>query len=100
MRFDILKINISLVVRTIQNIIFANTLKYMKMRNLYFKSIAAASLTVLLSSCGMFGKKSSKGSVLPNDGQVHGVAPGAKYTLPKPPGMVLHTSGYIPYGSE
>jgi gliding motility-associated lipoprotein GldK len=66
----------------------------MKMRNLYFNLFAAASLTVLLSGCGMFGKKSSKGSVLPNDGQVHGVAPGAKYTLPKPPGMV-----YIPQGT-
>ncbi len=45
---------------------------------------------LVLTSCGKFGK--SKG--LPNDGQLHGVAPSAKYTLPKPPGMV-----YIPPGT-
>jgi len=63
----------------------------MKMKNLYLNLVATAILSVMLSSCGIFGKKNSKGSVLPNDGQVHGVAPGAKYALPKPPGMV-----YIP----
>ena len=45
---------------------------------------------LLLTSCGKFGK--SKG--LPNDGQLHGVAPSGKYILPKPPGMV-----YIPPGT-
>ncbi|HET7117873.1 MAG TPA: SUMF1/EgtB/PvdO family nonheme iron enzyme, partial [Hanamia sp.] len=35
----------------------------------------------------------SKGG-LPNDGQLHGVAPEARYVLPKPPGMV-----YIPPGT-
>lgn len=44
----------------------------------------------ILSGCGRFGK--SKG--LPNDGQLHGVAPVGKYILPKPPGMV-----YIPPGT-
>ncbi|KIC94674.1 SUMF1/EgtB/PvdO family nonheme iron enzyme [Flavihumibacter solisilvae] len=46
-----------------------------------------------LASCGMFGKNSKKGA-LPNDGQLHGVAPGNKYSMPKPPGMV-----YIPPGT-
>jgi gliding motility-associated lipoprotein GldK len=49
----------------------------------------------LLASCGILGKKGKgKGSSLPNDGQVHGIAPGSKYTLPKPRGMV-----YIPQGT-
>ena len=42
---------------------------------------------VLIASCGILGKKKDgKGGSLPNDGQVHGIAPGNKYTLPKPPG--------------
>ena len=45
---------------------------------------------VLLAGCGKFGK--SKG--LPDDGQLHGVAPAGRYILPKPPGMV-----YIPPGT-
>src|SRR5258705_2036324 len=62
----------------------------MKMKNL----ILIASVTALmLTSCGILGKKDKKSS-LPNDGQVHGVAPGSKYVLPKPPGMV-----YIPQGT-
>ncbi len=53
--------------------------------------ITAALAVILLSSCGILGKKNKGGSALPNDGQVHGIAPGGKYVLPKPPGMV-----YIP----
>lgn len=60
------------------------------MKNLLF-SLVAVSATVALSSCG---KSSSKGSSLPKDGQLHGVAPGARWSLPKPPGMV-----YIPPGT-
>ena len=60
----------------------------MKMKNLSMLLVAAA---ILLASCGKSGK-SSKG--LPNDGQLHGVAPSNKYQLPKPPGMV-----YIPPGT-
>jgi gliding motility-associated lipoprotein GldK len=45
---------------------------------------------VILAGCGKFGK--SKG--LPDDGQLHGVAPAGRYILPKPPGMV-----YIPPGT-
>ncbi|ULQ56313.1 SUMF1/EgtB/PvdO family nonheme iron enzyme [Flavihumibacter rivuli] len=47
----------------------------------------------MLASCGKFGK-SSKGGGIPNDGQLHGVTPGSKYTMPKPPGMV-----YVPPGT-
>lgn len=62
----------------------------MKMKNL----IALLIITVMLFTvgCGKIGKKSAKG--LPNDGQLHGVAPGGRYTQTKPPGMV-----YIPPGT-
>lgn len=60
------------------------------MKNLLF-SLVAVSATVAFSSCG---KSSSKGSSLPKDGQLHGVAPAARWSLPKPPGMV-----YIPPGT-
>ncbi len=66
--------------------------KCMKMKNLYYACFAALSV-LMLTSCGIFGKKSSSGSTLPNDGQLHGIAPGSRYVLPKPPGMV-----YIPQG--
>lgn len=46
---------------------------------------------IVLTGCGKFGKSKSS---IPNDGQLHGVAPSSKYTLPKPPGMV-----YIPPGT-
>ena len=59
------------------------------MKNTLFATVAV--LAILLSGCGMFGK-SKKGT--PNDGQVHGIAPSGRYTLPKPPGMV-----YIPPGT-
>jgi len=65
----------------------------MKMKNLYF-SLFAASCFCMLASCGILGKKNSKGSSLPNDGMVHGIGPGSNYILPKPPGMV-----YIPQGT-
>jgi gliding motility-associated lipoprotein GldK len=64
---------------------------YMKMKNQYFTLFALASIS--LASCGVLGKK-DKGGSLPNDGQLHGIAPGGKYVLPKPPGMV-----YIPQGT-
>src|SRR6187549_3174448 len=64
---------------------------YMEMRNHYFTIITLASLT--LASCGILGKK-DKGSSLPNDGQLYGIAPGNKYVLPRPQGMV-----YIPQGT-
>ncbi|HMH32333.1 MAG TPA: SUMF1/EgtB/PvdO family nonheme iron enzyme [Puia sp.] len=60
------------------------------MKNL---SIVCSSAVVLLfaAGCGKIGK-SHKG--LPDDGQLHGVAPASKYNLSKPPGMV-----YIPPGT-
>ncbi len=69
--------------------------KCKKMRNLYYTLYAVACMSVL-ASCGILGKKNGKGkgSSLPNDGQVHGVAPGGKYSLPKPPGMI-----YVPQGT-
>ncbi len=67
--------------------------KYMKMRNLYNVLYAAACMS-LLAGCGILGGKKNKGGSLPNDGQVHGIAPAGKYSLPKPPGMV-----YVPQGT-
>ncbi len=61
----------------------------MKMKNLSILISLAA--TFLAAGCGKIGK-SHKG--LPNDGQLHGVAPASKYNLSKPPGMV-----YIPPGT-
>ncbi|HRP32044.1 MAG TPA: SUMF1/EgtB/PvdO family nonheme iron enzyme [Agriterribacter sp.] len=62
----------------------------MKMKSRLFNLVIIAALSTVFASCGKL--KSSKG--LPKDGQLHGVAPGGKYTLPKPPGMV-----YIPQGT-
>ncbi len=62
----------------------------MKMKNrLAILALAAVSLT----SCGSFGKK-DKGTAFVGNGQLVGVAPGSRYVLPKPPGMV-----YIPQGT-
>jgi formylglycine-generating enzyme len=64
----------------------------MKMKSLLLNLAMLLLITVLAASCGKLGKSKSKG--LPNDGQLHGVAPGGKYNMPKPPGMV-----YIPQGT-
>jgi sulfatase modifying factor 1 len=67
--------------------------KYMKkLKNPYYSLIALVCI-IMLSSCGS-GNKGKGGSSLPNDGQVHGIAPGNRYSMPKPPGMV-----YIPQGT-
>jgi gliding motility-associated lipoprotein GldK len=58
------------------------------MKNAFFTILAVTA--VVLSSCGKFGK--SKGQ--PDDGQLHGVAPGPRYVMSKPPGMV-----YVPPGT-
>ena len=60
------------------------------MKNLSAMSILMA--TLIITGCGKIGKKASRG--LPNDGQLYGVAPGSKYNLAKPPGMV-----YVPPGT-
>ena len=62
--------------------------KVKKMKNAFFTTLAV--IAVILSSCGKFGK--SKGQ--PDDGQLHGVAPGARYVMSKPFGMV-----YVPPGT-
>jgi formylglycine-generating enzyme required for sulfatase activity len=64
----------------------------MKMKNQYYTLTALAAL--LLASCGVLGKKDKGGSSMPNDGQLHGIAPGSRYVLTKPPGMV-----FIPQGT-
>lgn len=65
---------------------------FMKMRKNLLNVSMLASVVLLAASCGKSGK-SAKGGV-PNDGQLHGVSLGSKYTLPKPPGMV-----YVPQGT-
>lgn len=60
------------------------------MKSFSFSLIASCAI-ITFSGCGKAG---SKGSSLPNDGQLHGVAPASKWSLPKPPGMV-----YIPPGT-
>jgi sulfatase modifying factor 1 len=64
----------------------------MKMKSLLQNLVMLMLVAILAASCGKLGKSKSKG--LPNDGQLHGVAPGSKYALPKPPGMV-----YVPQGT-
>lgn len=60
----------------------------MKMKNL---SVFVALVVMFIATgCKIGGK--SKG--LPNDGQLHGVSPAARYNLTKPPGML-----YIPPGT-
>src|ERR1700760_2106344 len=61
----------------------------MKMKNL--SVLPALCAIPLMASCKL-GGKSGKG--LPDDGQLHGVAPASAYNLSKPPGMV-----YIPPGT-
>jgi formylglycine-generating enzyme len=62
----------------------------MKMKNLSIP-LSAAALLLFAAGCGKIGKSHK---ALPDDGQLHGVAPASKYNLSKPPGMV-----YIPPGT-
>ena len=62
------------------------------MKSLLQNLVMLMLVAILAASCGKLGKSKSKG--LPVDGQLHGVAPGSKYALPKPPGMV-----YVPQGT-
>ncbi len=66
--------------------------KFNKMNNRLFCLIAVAAM-FSASGCKMLSGKKKSGA-LPNDGQLHGVAPGAKWNLTKPPGMV-----YVPAGT-
>jgi sulfatase modifying factor 1 len=66
-------------------------LKTMKSRLLILSAVVAIAG---LSGCNMLGKNKKGGSMLPDDGQLHGVAPGSKWIMSQPPGMV-----YIPPGT-
>src|ERR1700756_2678584 len=61
----------------------------MKMKNL---SVLTAFFALFIMAGCKLGGKSGKG--MPDDGQLHGVAPASAYNLQKPPGMV-----YIPPGT-
>ncbi len=88
-----LKLNINLVFqKSSKPYIRPLPFKCMKNKN-YYSTLLVLAATYLLAGCGVLGKK-DKGNSLANDGQLHGVAPGIKYVLPKPPGMV-----YIPQGT-
>jgi len=63
----------------------------MKMKNL---SVLTAFFALFMMAGCKLGGKSGKGSAMPDDGQLHGVAPASAYNLQKPPGMV-----YIPPGT-
>ena len=67
--------------------------KFKKMNNRIFYLLAVAAIATSVSSCKMLSGKKKSGS-LPNDGQLHGVAPASKWSMPKPFGMV-----YVPPGT-
>ncbi len=64
--------------------------KYNKMNNRFFYLVALIAITTAHSSCK---SSKSKGKSI-TDGQLHGVAPGTRWSLTKPLGMV-----YIPPGT-
>jgi gliding motility-associated lipoprotein GldK len=69
--------------------------KFIKMTNRLFCLIALIAIASTTSSCK---KSKSKSRSLPNDGQLHGVAPGSRWSLPKPPGMVFIPPGTFHMG--
>src|SRR6476620_5293005 len=64
--------------------------KFIKMNNRLFYLIAVVAIFTT-ASCKKSGGKSGS---LPNDGMLHGVAPGSRWNMTKPPGMV-----YVPPGT-
>lgn len=64
------------------------------MNKRFFYLVAAVAATTAFSSCKMIGGKNKSGNSTPNDGQLHGVAPGSRWSLSKPYGMV-----YVPPGT-
>ncbi len=62
------------------------------MNNRLFYLLAFAAIASTSTSCKMLKGKKNSGS-LPNDGQLHGVAPAARWNVTKPFGMV-----YVPPG--
>ncbi|MFT3949013.1 MAG: SUMF1/EgtB/PvdO family nonheme iron enzyme [Agriterribacter sp.] len=66
----------------------------MKVKSLFNNLVVITAFAIAIVSCGK-SKSSSKGGAANKDkGQLVGVAPGGKYSLPKPPGMT-----YIPQGT-
>lgn len=65
--------------------------------NRLFYLTALVAIIVGTESCETLGLKKS-GNTMPNDGQLHGVAPGKKYKLTRPPGMVYIASGHFEMG--
>jgi gliding motility-associated lipoprotein GldK len=59
---------------------------------------ALAATTLIATSCSMLGGKNKGGSSLPNDGQLHGVSPDAKWTPTRPFGMVFVPPGTFHMG--
>ena len=61
-----------------------------------FYLVAICAITISLTSCS----KNKSGKSLPNDGQVHGVAPASRWVPTKPIGMVYVPSGTFHMGSS
>ncbi|TSA42783.1 MAG: gliding motility-associated lipoprotein [Chitinophagaceae bacterium] len=70
------------------------------MMNRLFYCIAIIAMVATSSSCKLLGGKNKGGGSLPNDGQLHGVAPSTRWSLPKPPGMVYVPPGTFHMGSS
>ena len=60
--------------------------------------VAIIAIASTSTSCKMLGGKNKSGGSLPNDGQLHGVAPASRWSLPKPPGMVYINPGTFHMG--
>ena len=82
-----------------KNYICPIPLSSMKMKNLYYAFLAVVCIS-MLASCGILGKKNKSGGSLPNDGQVHGISPGNRYTPAKTSRNGLYSPGYFPYGTQ
>ena len=68
--------------------------------NRLFYCLAIIAMVATSSSCKLLGGKNKGGGSLPNDGQLHGVAPSTRWSLPKPPGMVYVPPGTFHMGSS
>jgi sulfatase modifying factor 1 len=64
------------------------------MTNRLYLLLLSSALIIGMGSCKLLGGKGSKNGAMPNDGQLHGVAPGNKYIPTRPPGMI-----YVPPGT-
>jgi len=79
--------------QNINNYICLLPSKFNKMINRFCYLVATVAVVFSVSSCKMLSGKKKSGT-LPNDGQLHGVSPGARSAVKKPVGMV-----YIPSGT-